>query len=299
VRTLSIATEILGRILHLSMFLGILHDLLRIRAFAVGLIGILALTIFSLIGGLVTSYDKTYAGAFDPQLPPNPRNPLGTDLLGRDIYAQLIYGLSNSLAIGIIAGAIGTLLGTLIGITAGYFRGFVDSVLRLFIDVNLALPSMLVLVLIASYFRGLDYIGMALIICLFNWAWPARQVRAQTLSLRERDFIYLARLSNMGRFEILVREIMPHLTPWMVANFVNATISAILTESGLSIIGLGPQRSMTLGMILHWALSYAAIYRGLWWWWATPVIFLSIIFIFLYLIYMGITRYFAEREVFA
>lgn len=125
----------------------------------------------------------------------------------------------------------------MIGITAGYFRGFVDSVLRLFIDVNLGLLSMLVLVLIASYFRGLDYIGMALIICLFNWAWPARQVRAQILSLRERDFICLARLSNMGRFEILVREIMPRLTPWMVANFVNATIFAILTESGLSIIG--------------------------------------------------------------
>jgi peptide/nickel transport system permease protein len=102
----------------------------------------------------------------------------------------------------------------------------------------------------------------------------------------------------MGSFEILVREIMPHMVPWMVANFVNAMMSAILTESGLSIIGLGPQRSITLGMILYWALNYASIYRGMWWW-ATPVIFLSAIFLFLYMIYLGITRYFSEREVFS
>jgi peptide/nickel transport system permease protein len=175
------ASESLARILKLSSASKTLQDLLRIRSFKMGFAGILALVIFALMARLMISYEMTYPDPLKPSMPPNPENPLGTDLLGRDILAQIVYGLPNSLAVGIIAGAIGTLLGTFIGLLAGYFRGFIDSVLRLFTDVFLALPSLLVLVLIASYFRGVDYVGIALIISVFNWAWPARQIRAQTL----------------------------------------------------------------------------------------------------------------------
>ena len=117
---------------------------------------------------------------------------------------------------------------------------------------------------------------------------PARQVRAQVLSLKQRGFVQLALLSGMGGMEIVVRELIPHMAQWLGANFVNAFIAAVLAESGLSIIGLGPQRQMTLGMMIYWALSYSAIFQNLWWWWLAPVVTLIVLFLALYLIHIGL-----------
>jgi ABC-type nitrate/sulfonate/bicarbonate transport system permease component len=141
----------------------------------------------------------------------------------------------------------GTALGAIVGFVSGYFGGLVDAVLRILIDVFLAVPSLLFLILIASLFKGVGVQAMAIIIGLFAWSWPARQVRAQVLSLKERSFVEVARLSGMSGLEIIFRELMPHMIPWLGANFVNAFIAAILAESGLSILGLGPQQQMTVG----------------------------------------------------
>jgi peptide/nickel transport system permease protein len=129
---------------------------------------------------------------------------------------------------------------------------------------------------------------MALIIGIFAWAWPARAVRSQALSLKERPFVQVANLSGMGDFEIIGRELLPHMMAWLGANFLNAFIAAILAESGLSILGLGPQQEMTLGMMIYWALSYSAIFLNLWWWWLTPVVTLMALFLSLYLIHLGL-----------
>src|SRR4029077_12147590 len=123
---------------------------------------------------------------------------------------------------------------------------------------------------------------MALIIGLFAWSWPARAIRSQVLSLKPRPFVDVARISGMSSFEIIVRELVPQMLPWPGANFVNAFIVAILAEAGLSILGLGPQREMTLGMMIYWSLSYGAIFQNLWWWWLTPVITLMLLFLALY-----------------
>jgi peptide/nickel transport system permease protein len=195
--------------------------------------------------------------------------------------------IPKSIQIGLIAATLGTLLGALIGFVGGYFGGLIDAVLRILIDVFLSVPSLLFLILIASLVRGVDVQTMALIIGLFAWAWPARQVRAQVLSLKERGFVEVARMSGMSGLAIIVRELMPHMLQWLGANFVNAFIAAILAESGLSILGLGPQREMTLGMMIYWALSYAAILQNLWWWWLTPVLTLMLLFLSLYLIHLG------------
>jgi peptide/nickel transport system permease protein len=126
-----------------------------------------------------------------------------------------------------------------------------------------------------------------LIIGIFAWPSPARQVRAQVLSLKERGFVQVARLSGMGGMEIVVRELMPHMIQWLGANFVNAFIAAVLAESGLSILGLGPQREMTLGMMIYWSLNYSAVFQNLWWWWMTPVATLMLLFLSLYLVHIG------------
>jgi peptide/nickel transport system permease protein len=193
----------------------------------------------------------------------------------------------KSVQVGLIAASVGTLLGALIGFASGYFGGIVDALLRILIDVFLAIPSLLFLILIASLLRGVGVQTMALIIGVFAWASPARQVRAQVLSLKERAFVQVARLSGMSDMEIVFRELMPHMLPWLGANFVNAFIAAILAESGLSILGLGPQREMTLGMMIYWSLSYSAILQNLWWWWFTPVLTLMVLSFSLYLVHLG------------
>jgi len=160
-------------------------------------------------------------------------------------------------------------------------------VLRVLIDVFLSVPSLVFLILIASLVKGVGVHSMALIIGAFAWPSPARQVRAQVLSLKERAFVQIARLSGMSGLEIIFRELMPHMLQWLGANFVNAFIAAILAESGLSLLGLGPQREMTLGMMIYWALSYSAILQNLWWWWLTPILTLMCLFLSLYMIHLG------------
>jgi peptide/nickel transport system permease protein len=266
---------------------GYAWTLVQNKKFLVGTIIFLTLALGAVIGGLSVSPAARRSGSVPARLTPGPRAILGSDALGRSIAIQLTEAVPNSMQIGLIAAALGTVLGAIIGFASGYFGRVVDALLRILIDVFLSVPSLLFLILIASLVRGVGVQTMALIIGIFAWAWPARQVRAQVLSLKERAFVEVARLSGMSDPEIIFGELMPHMLPWLGANFVNAFIAAILAESGLSILGLGPQREMTLGMMIYWALSYGAILQNLWWWWLTPVLTLMCLFLALYLVHLG------------
>jgi len=257
------------------------------KKFLIGMIIFLTLAATAVVGSLFVPPEHRRTGSFPARLPPGPGGLLGTDTLGRSIAIQMSEAVPNSLQVGLIAAFLGTLLGALIGFVSGYFGGAVDAVLRVLIDVFLSVPSLLFLILIASLVKGVEVQTMALIIGAFAWPSPARQVRAQVLSLKERAFVQIARLSGMSGLEIIFRELMPHMLQWLGANFVNAFIAAILAESGLSMLGLGPQREMTLGMMIYWALSYAAILQNLWWWWLTPVLALMCLFLSLYLVHLG------------
>mgnify|MGYP005849539589 CR=1 FL=1 len=262
--------------------------LLRNRNFVIGFVVFFVLAAVPLVAGLTVDPALRRTGAFPPRQPPSAEAPLGTDGLGQSIFVQMTQAVPNSLQVGLIAATMGTLFGAIIGFVSGYFGGVVDTVLRVLIDVFLSVPSLLFLVLIAALVRGVSVQNMALIIGLFAWAWPARQVRAQVLSLKERGFVEIARLSGMSGLEIVFLELMPHMLPWLGANFVNAFIAAILAESGLSILGVGPQNEMTLGMMIYWANNYSAMLLDLWWWWLTPVVTLILLFFSLYLIHLGL-----------
>lgn len=266
---------------------GFLARLARNRRFMIGMAIFLAMLISALVAATFIDPSMRRAGAFMPRQSPNAEVWFGSDSLGRSISVQLTEAIPNSIQVGLIAATVGTLLGALIGFASGYFGGWVDAILRVLIDVFLSVPSLLFLILIASLVRGVSVTTMALIIGIFAWAWPARQVRAQVLSLKERGFVEVARMSGMVGMEIIIIELMPHMLPWLGANFVNAFISAVLAESGLSILGLGPQTEMTLGMMIFWSLNYGAILQNLWWWWATPVIVLMVLFLSLYLVHLG------------
>jgi peptide/nickel transport system permease protein len=259
--------------------------------FKIGFILLLFVLFLSVHGQFFIPESYVRVGAFKPSQPPQGLNFLGTDSFGRDVYAQLSYSITNSLIIGIMVAIVGTIVGSVIGFISGYYGGTIDAVVRIIINVMLSIPSLLLLLLIASFVKGaLDFVSVSLIISLFSWAWPARQVRSQVLSLKEREFVNVAKLSGMKGYEIIFIEIMPHMFRWMSVHFISTILYGILTESSLSVLGLGPQRNLTLGMMIYWALNYAALYRGMWWWWATPVITLIVLFLSLYLMNIGLEK---------
>lgn len=258
------------------------------RKFVVGAGIFLILGAVTLGGRLFINPDMRLSGAYTPGLAPGAAAILGTNSLGQNIAVQMTEAVPNSMEVGLLAAVVGTVLGALLGLLSGYFGGKIDAILRILIDVFLSVPSLLFLVLIAALVRSVSVATMALIIGLFAWAWPARAVRSQILSLKERPFVQVAQLSGMSHVEIVLRELLPHMFAWLGANFLNAFIAAILAESGLSILGLGPQQEMTLGMMIYWALSYNAILQNMWWWWLTPVVTLVLLFMALYLVHLGL-----------
>jgi peptide/nickel transport system permease protein len=265
--------------------------LLRNRNFVWGMAIFLTITGAALVGGLWVEPADLRTGAVPARQAPSlePLLLMGTTALGQSVSAQWTEAVPNSLKIGLIAAAIGTAIGALIGLVSGYFGGTVDAVLRVLIDVFLSVPSLVFLILFASLVQGVDVLTMALIIGVFAWAWPARAVRSQALSLKERPFVQVARLSGLGGLEIIGRELLPHMMAWLGANFLNAFIAAILAESGLSILGLGPQQETTLGTMIYWSVqSYSAIFLNYWWWWLTPVVTLIALFLALYLVHLGL-----------
>ena len=256
----------------------------------VGLSLVVTFLVLSLVGETIAPHDPYGKGDIinAKLVGPSREHLLGTDELGRDVFSRILAGTRVSLQVAAVVLSISVVVGVLVGAVAGYFGGIVDAVLRVLIDVFLSVPSLLFLILIASLVRGVGVVEMALIIGIFAWSWPARAVRSQALSLKERPFVQVARLNGMGGTEIVGRELLPHLMAWLGANFLNAFIAAILAESGLSILGLGPQQEMTLGTMIYWSLSYSAIFLNLWWWWMTPVVTLMALFLSLYLVHLGL-----------
>jgi peptide/nickel transport system permease protein len=260
------------------------------RKFLYGSSMFVGLLFFALLTGFLLGASAFRTGAYPPKLGIGPLGPLllGTTTLGQSVLAQLSQAIPNSMMVGLVAATIGTVIGATLGLLSGYFGGKTDAVLRVLIDVFLAVPSLLFLILIASVLRGLGVVSIAVIIGAFAWAWPARAVRSQVLSLKERPFVQVGLLSGLTGIEIVWSELMPHLLPWLGANFINAFIAAILTESGLSILGLGSQRDTTLGTMIYWALSYGALLQNMWWWWFLPVLALIVLFLSLYLVHLGL-----------
>jgi peptide/nickel transport system permease protein len=256
-----------------------------------GSVVFLAIGLSAIIGGLFVDDSMRRTGAYLPKLAPSFDSPalwMGTTTLGQSVAVQWTQAVPNSMLVGLIAASIGTSVGAIIGLIGGYYGGRVDSVLRVLVDIFLSIPSLLFLILIASLLKGVSVTEMALIIGAFAWAWPARAVRSQTLSLKERPFVRVAKLSGMGHLEIIFRELLPHMLAWLGANFLNAFIAAILAESALSIIGLGPAREVTLGIMIYWALNFGAMIQNMWWWWLTPVVTLIVLFLALFLVHLGL-----------
>jgi peptide/nickel transport system permease protein len=261
------------------------------RTFTSGLLLLLALYLFGLIGSLLIRTKLADMGANPLNLAPTWEHPLGTDGLGRDMLAVMVIGIPNTFKIGFLAGAVGLVIGTVIGLLGGYYKGYADAVFSSFADVMLVIPALAILITVSAYVRVVTVEIMALIVGLLAWPLPARVIRSQTLSLRERLFVEVARLSGANDFEIITFQILPNLTAYLAASFVGAVSSGILTAVGLEVLGLGPQNIPTIGRTLFYAFKYTALFRGMWWWWGPPVVTLAIIFTGLFQMSISLDKY--------
>ncbi len=258
-------------------------------ALAVGLVLLGALTAFVGVGHLVVDTSKARPLSAPTLRPPSRQYPLGTDRQGRDLLAVMVAGTPLTLRIGFIAGVIGVGLGAILGFTAAYYRGATDAIIRGVVDVGLTVPGLLVLIIIAvSIKEGLTVDQMAIVVASLAWLSPTRAIRAQALSLRERGYVDVARLSGMRGPEIIVRELAPNLLPYLGATLVNAVSSAILASVFLEVLGLGPIDSPTLGMTLYWVNFNAALINGWWWWWAAPIVVILVVFLGLFFVTVGL-----------
>jgi len=194
---------------------------------------------------------------------------LGTDNFGRDMLTELVAAIRVSLLIGLVAGSIATLIGLTLGLVAGYIGGLMDDVIMFITNLFTVIPSFVLLILI-SYSIGQDQRGaftVATVIGFTSWVWTTRAVRAQVVSLRNRDHVNLSKLSGHSIPYIIVNDILPYIASYVVMALILQISTAILAEAGLSILGLGPKTTEvpTLGLMMNWARIYQADIQGIWW----------------------------------
>ena len=230
--------------------------------------GIAVLAIFvlaAIFAPLLTPYDPTNIGGFDRYLAPSRANLFGTDYSGIDVFTEVLYGARASLTVGVVTGLATTLLSIVVGMTAGYVGGWLDDVLGVFMNVFLVIPQLPLLLVFAAYVPLKGPLAIIVVISITGWAWGARVLRSQTLSLRNRDFVQAACLSGESTWRIIFAEVMPNMISLTVSSFIFAVIGAIFTESALEFLGLGDPNTVSWGTILYNAQQYSALQAGAWW----------------------------------
>lgn len=199
-----------------------------------------------------------------PHQPPSMGHPLGTTGQGQDVFRQVIQGTRRSLGVGVAVGIAATLVGTLIGIGAGYLGGRIDDLLSMLMNIFLLLPGLPLLVALAAFLPPGE-LTIIFALTFTGWAWPARVMRAQTLSIREKDFVSVAVVSGESPLRIMLWEILPNMASMVAGTLVGSTIYGISAQAGLEFLGLGNISAVSWGTILYWAGNNAGLLTGAWW----------------------------------
>lgn len=253
-----------------------IQQLLKKRIFIVCVVIILGIVSLGVFGPYFTVDPTDYVGHMYE--PPSQEYLLGTDIFGRDIFAQLVYGIRNSMIVGLIAGLISLMLGIVIGGVSGYCVGLVGESLNMIINIFLVIPSIPLLIVLSVLVAQRSVLLVAFFLgAIGGWAGSARAIRAQVMSLREKEFVDLARITGKSTSRIVFGEIFTNMTAFIILQFCGAFAAGMLGEAGMSLIGLGPTNVPTLGMMLHWAIMSLAVQIGIWWWFIPPGIVLLVL----------------------
>ncbi len=236
-------------------------------AFGLGIVGFFVLV--TILGPIVIQHNPN-AFSSDVLQPPSVRHWLGTTQTGQDVFAQVVVGTRVSVLLGFGAGFLATVVSVVIGLAAGYFGGLVDDMLSLFINIFLVIPALPLAVVLAAYFPFRGPLPVAIIVTMTGWAWGARVLRAQTLSMRRREFVQAACASGENTFRIIFAEILPNEIAIVAAGLVGTVIYAILAQVGLEFLGLGDVTIISWGTMFYWAQNNEALLLGAWWWFLAP-----------------------------
>lgn len=271
-----------------------IKDLLRIKKLDASLAIFMVIMLTSVFGSVLYKV-KPLAIAGPAEQPPSAEFPLGTDSWGRDLLALLLTGTKNSLRIGVTAALISLTIGVVVGVIAGFKGGIIDSALMLVTDVILVLPSILIMMLVSAYMRERNPFYVSLIIGLTGWPWVARALRSQIMSLKSREFMDLSKMAGLGDVRIIVEDLLPNMASYIAMAFVLLMSGAMIAEAGLSMIGLGVTKGVSLGIILYWAQMLESVRRGMWWWFGPPGVVLVFLAASLLLISTSLDEYFSPR----
>jgi len=241
-------------------------------------------------------YDPYRWNLVPRDLPPKWPHVLGTTSMGQDVFWILTFAVRNSLLMAFIASGISRIIAVLIGMVAGYKAGKIDRALMFLSDSFLVMPLFLIIVLFGTMMKArINLVNLGLLLGFFGWAWDARVIRSQVLSLRERDFTYTALLSGSSTMAIIFKEYIPFVIPLIFATLIGNMSWAIGMEITLAILGVANLEIPTLGTMLQWSINYQAMLLGYWWWVLTPVIVSVFLFVALYLLSVSISEYLDPR----
>jgi peptide/nickel transport system permease protein len=233
-------------------------------------LGLFALT--AIIGPLVSPYDPSYqnpAPALSMQSP-SAAHLLGTTQTGQDVLSQLLVGIRLTLELAVIVGVVATLLAVVVGVTSAFLGGFWDELLSLLSNVFLVIPALPLLIILLGYLPHKGQSATILVLSALGWPWGARVIRAQTLAIRNRDFVAAATETGESTWRIIAFEIVPNEISLIAASFVNTVLYAIGSSIALAFIGLADLNTWSLGTMLYWAQSNQALTLGAWWWFVPP-----------------------------
>ncbi|MFJ4223482.1 ABC transporter permease [Microbacterium sp. NPDC089695] len=256
--------------------------------------GLLILAFFVLLaifGPLLAPYSPD-ALSDDLLQPPSWAHLFGTTQTGQDVFSQFMVGSRSVMIVGTVAGVIATMISLLVGINAALFPGVADELLSALANIFLVIPALPLIILIAGFIpSGGGWVTVALVISVTAWAWGSRVIRAQTLSLRNRDFVQAARATGKSTWSLIMVEILPNLVPIIAGSFVGTVNFAILSQVSLSFIGIGSSNDWNWGTILFWAQGQQALAQGAWWWFIPPGLAIAVLGMGLTLITLGIDEF--------
>lgn len=267
-----------------------LRYLRRNKTLVVGLTILLFLIVFTAYGYLTINPKDAYPLAVRSKQPPSLKYPLGTDFFGRNLYASMVVGLWQTALIGLLAGGVGTIIGVVLGFVSAYFGGLIDALIKGICQILTPIPAFLIQVVIAGSLdkRSVTIYTMALVVLLLAWMGPTLVIRSQVLSMKERQFVSVAKLSGVGDLGVIFGEILPNLLPFIAAAFVNQVFVALFASLSLSVLGLGPLREPLMGNLIWAAQGQSAFFNGWWWWPMFPALAMVLILGSLALINMGL-----------
>jgi peptide/nickel transport system permease protein len=243
-----------------------------IRSNGKALAGIIMLALFALLAIFpwVIAKDNPSAEIYKPTLGPSAAHLFGTTSYGQDIFAQAVWGTRETLIIAVVSGLLSTILSVIMGLAAGYLGGAWDSVLNFITDVLLVVPTFPLLIIIVAYLPKVGVPGLIAVLVITGYSYGARQLRAQTLSVRSRDYLEAARVRGERRFYVIMVEIIPSMTSLIVATFLGTAVYNVLAAAGLQFLGFGDPSSVSWGTMLYWAQNNEALQTGQYLWAIVP-----------------------------